>query len=292
MYNYNLSGPRSTVLSLANQASTYEHGGVTSPELCNVNSSLGQNQFQIAAGGSPERHRLRSNDALHYISQMLIEDIDERVDICQGEASLQAAEKPFLDLLGQVQPPVTSWSSLHNNNQIDNPDKSRTSCYKRLWSTSFDDLEARLAGIGGQVYRDLMERRTSTTYWLDAYSLFIASCPFDRTSYYFANQAILDVSQGKPRVHIVDFGISFGFQWPLMIQKFAQQEEGAPKLWITGIDVPQPGFLPCKMIEETGKRLADYANMFKVPFQYQGIAASRWKTIKIEDLNLTRMKFS
>ena len=40
------------------------------------------------------------------------------------------------------------------------------------------------------------------------------------------------------------------------------------------------------MIEETGKRLADYANMFKVPFQYQGIATSRWETIKIEDLNI------
>ena len=92
-------------------------------------------------------------------------------------------------------------------------------------------------------------------------------------SYYFANQAILDVSKGQPRVHIVDFGIDFGFQWPLMIQRFAQQEEGAPKLRITGIDVPQPGFRPCETIEETGKRLADYANMFKVPFQYHGIVA-------------------
>ncbi|XBJ06880.1 hypothetical protein VPH35_012470 [Triticum aestivum] len=71
-----------------------------------------------------------------------------------------------------------------------------------------------------------------------------------------------------------------------MIQRFAQQEEGAPKLRITGIDVCQPGFRPCEMIEETGKRLADYANMFKVPFQYQGIATSRWDTIKIDDINI------
>ena len=159
-------------------------------------------------------------------------------------------------------------------------------CTQRLAFYLADGLRARLAGTGGQVYRNLMERRTSTTDWLDAHSLFVASCPFDRTSYYFASQAILDVSQGKPRVHIVDFGIGFGFQWPLMIQKFAQQEEGAPKLRITGIDVPQSGFRPCEMIEETGKRLADYANLFKVPFQYQGIAASRWETIKIEDLNI------
>jgi hypothetical protein len=131
-----------------------------------------------------------------------------------------------------------------------------------------------------------MERRTSATDWLEAYSILIAACPFKRASYYFANQTILDVSQRQPRVHIVDFGISFGFQWPLMIQMFARQEWGAPKLRITGIEVPRPGLRPCEMIEETGKRLADYANMFNVPFQYQGIAASRWDAIKIEDLNI------
>ncbi|KAF6981911.1 hypothetical protein CFC21_000359 [Triticum aestivum] len=505
MYNYDLSGPPSTVLSPANQASTDLLGGVTGPGLCSVNSSLGQNQFQIGAGCSPEHRQIRSNDALHYISQMLMEDVDERVDICQGEAAIQATEQPFRDILGQVYTPA-----LYSNNKQDSPDKSGTSCYKRLWSTSFsndcssyslvqplttplspdicnrslsqpnqplisvgwtsgsgfpnlhrqrsvdeenifapsidnvvicfkndilhisqlttkakvgergentifevadqrgwgifqgrsnkhhaittcaiirnenfdrvllcygrsdqirrlrermaetgsnntlkgwskgrqklwarkqqrqefvdirallfqcaqavaednhlfanellkkirehssadgdctqrlafylaDGLAARLAGTGGQVYRNLMERRTSRTDWLVAYSLFHASCPFDRTSHYFASQAILGVSQGQPRVHIVDFGIGFGLQWPLMIQRFSQQEEGAPKLRITGIDIPQPGLHPCEMIEETGKRLADYANMFKVPFQYQGIAASRWETIKIEDLNI------
>ncbi|KAF6992998.1 hypothetical protein CFC21_009946 [Triticum aestivum] len=496
MHNYDVSGPHSTVLSPANQAS--------------ANSSHGQNQFLIAAGGSPEHRQIRSNDALHYISQMLMEENDERVDICQGEAALQAAEKPFRDILGEVCVPATNRPPLHSNSKPDNADKSGTSCYKRLWSTSFsndcssysllqplttplspyicnsglslqkrpltsvgptsgfgfpalhchggvdeenmfapnidklemyledgilyisqltmkakvgersknailevanqrdifqgrsnkhhaittcaiirsenfdrvllcygrksfdlitrlqermaeegnknsqkgrskgcrklwarkqprkelvdlrtllvhcaqavaqdnhllasellkkirqhssadgdctqrlafylaDGLEARFGGIGSHVYGNLMERRTSAADWFEAYRLFIAACPFIRASYYFANQTILDVSQRQPRVHIVDFGIDFGFQWPLMIQKLAQREEGAPKLRITGIEVPQPGFHPCKMIEETGKRLADYANMFKVPFQYQGIAAARWETVKIEDLNI------
>ncbi|XBJ06878.1 hypothetical protein VPH35_012468 [Triticum aestivum] len=496
MYNYDLSGPHSTVLSPANQASTYLLGGVTSPGLCSVNSSLGQNQFQIGAGCSPEHLQIRSNDALHYISQMLMEGVDERVDICQGEAALQDAEKPFRDILGEVYAPATNWPPLHSNNKPDNSDKSGTSRYKRLWSTSFsndhssynvlqplatplspytcnrsllpnhplvtvgwtsgsdfialncqrgveeeqmfapsidklvinlkneilyisqlttkakvgemsentifevadqrggdifqgrsnkhhaittcaiirnenfdrvllcygskssdriarlrermagqgnknppkgrskgreklwarkqqrkesvdlrallvhcaeavaednhlfasellkkirqhssadgdcnqrlafylvDGLEARLAGIGSQVYRNLVERRTNTTDWVEAYSLLLEACPFKRV---------------QPRVHIVDFGISFCFQWPSMIQRFARQEGGAPKLRITGIEVPLPGFCPCEMIEETGKRLADYANMFNVPFQYQGIAASNWEAIKIEDLNI------
>ncbi|KAI5021073.1 hypothetical protein ZWY2020_054483 [Hordeum vulgare] len=518
--SYGMSGPLFLAQPTTTAASTYPHAAVTSPGLCSVNSSLGENQFQIATGGSPEHRRIRSNDALHYISQMLMEDVDETpVGVCQEEAAaLQAAEKPFRDILGPVYPPATNWQQLHSSNGTGNSGKSWTSRYKRLWSTSFGDndcssysvlqplttyplslytcnrsllslqkrplisvgptcrsgfpalhrqrggveeaptvapsidklviclengilsitrlttkakvggrsenaifevadpreewdvlegrsnkhlaftacaiirnenfdrillcygrkslgqiarpqrgmmaeegnkssmkgrskggqkvwqrkqprrelvdlrtllvhcaqamaehdhllasdllkkirqhssadgdctqrlafyladgLEARLAGIGSQVYRNLMERRTSSTDWLDACSHFLASCPFDRTSHYFASQAILDVSQGQPRVHIVDFGIGFGLQWPLMIQRFSLQEEGAPKLRITGIDVPQPGFHPYEMIEETGKRLADYAHMFKVPFQYQGIAASRWDTIKIQDLNI------
>ncbi|TVU18330.1 hypothetical protein EJB05_34420, partial [Eragrostis curvula] len=148
-----------------------------------------------------------------------------------------------------------------------------------------DGLEARLAGTGNQIYEKLMGKRTSVRDMLKAYRLFIAACPFTMVAYYFSNQTIVDVLEARPRVHIVDFGIVFGFQWPLLMQRLARRKGGPPKLRITGIDVPQPGFRPCKIIEETGKRLAEYAKMFDVPFQYQGIA-SRWENINIEDLKI------
>ncbi|KAL6864794.1 hypothetical protein ACP4OV_015945 [Aristida adscensionis] len=148
-------------------------------------------------------------------------------------------------------------------------------------------LEARLAGTGSQIYQKLMAKRTSATDMLKAYRLFIAACPFARVAYYFSNQTIADVLEGKSSVHIIDFGILFGFQWPSLIQRFAKREGGPPKVRITGINVPETGFRPCKMIEETGRRLAEYAEMFNVPFQYQGIT-SRWENICIEDLNIDK----
>ncbi|KAG0548709.1 hypothetical protein BDA96_01G190200 [Sorghum bicolor] len=146
-------------------------------------------------------------------------------------------------------------------------------------------LEARLAGTGSQMYQKLMEKRTRATDMLKAYRLFNAVCPFARVAYYFSNQTIADLLNGRPKVHIIDFGITLGFQWPSLIQRFAKQEGGPPKLRITGIDVPQPGFRPCAIIEATGKRLAEYAEMFNVPFEYQGIA-SQWEDICIENLNI------
>ncbi|GJM94335.1 hypothetical protein PR202_ga10973 [Eleusine coracana subsp. coracana] len=146
-----------------------------------------------------------------------------------------------------------------------------------------DALEARLAGTGSQMYKTLMGKRTSARDMLKAYRLFIAACPFTMGAYYFSNKTIINASEGRPRVHIIDFGIVFGFQWPLLIQRLVGRKDGPPKLRITGIDIPQPGFRPCKLIEETGKRLAEYAKMFNIPFQYQGIA-SRW-----EDINTLRI---
>ena len=159
---------------------------------------------------------------------------------------------------------------------------------QRLANYFVDALEARIAGTGSQIYQKLLAKRRNTTDMLKAYRLFIAACPFASVAYYYSNQTIVDELVGQPTVHIIDFGIAFGFQWPSLIQRFANREGGPPNLRITGIDVPERGFRPCKRIEETGKRLAEYAEMFNVPFQYQGVASRRWENICIKDLNIDK----
>lgn len=158
---------------------------------------------------------------------------------------------------------------------------------QRLANCFADGLEARLAGTGSQIYHTLVAKRTTATDILKAYHLYIAACPFKKVSHFFSNQTILNVAEKASRVHIIDFGIYFGFQWPCLIQRLAGRAGGPPKLRITGIDVPQPGFRPTEQIEETGRRLADYAGSFKVPFEYQGIA-SKWETIRVEDLKIDK----
>lgn len=87
------------------------------------------------------------------------------------------------------------------------------------------------------------------------------------------------------RIHIIDFGIYFGFQWPSLIEHLAKRSGPTPRLRITGIEVPKPGFRPTEQVEETGRRLREYANSFGVPFDYQGIAKKR-ETIRVEDLQI------
>ncbi|KAF8006115.1 hypothetical protein BT93_K0426 [Corymbia citriodora subsp. variegata] len=157
---------------------------------------------------------------------------------------------------------------------------------ERLAHYFANGLEARLAGTGSQIYRGLVNKKTTATDMLNAYHLYLAACPFQRYSDAVSTMTILDIVGDKTRIHIIDFGILYGFRWPALIQ-YLSERPCPTKLRITGIDLPQPGFRPAERVKETGLRLAKYAESFKVPFEYNAIA-KRWELIKLEELKIER----
>ncbi|KAI3474484.1 hypothetical protein Pfo_029345 [Paulownia fortunei] len=161
---------------------------------------------------------------------------------------------------------------------------------QRLAHYFADGLEARLTGCGSQIYKALVNKRTTAADYVKAYYTFLASAPFKKISNFTTNMTIMTKTQKAMRVHVIDFGILYGFQWPTFIQRIARREGGPPKLRITGIDFPQPGFRPAERVEDTGRRLAHYAKTFNVPFEYNAIA-QKWETIKIEDLKIEEDEF-
>ncbi|KAJ8750575.1 hypothetical protein K2173_015736 [Erythroxylum novogranatense] len=148
-------------------------------------------------------------------------------------------------------------------------------------------LETRLAGTRAPTYTPLLSNKTPAVDILRAYQVFVKACPFKRMSNFFANRTIIKFSEKATRLHIIDFGILYGFQWPCLIQRLSERTGGPPKLRITGIELPQPGFRPAERVEETGRRLARYCERFNVPFEYN-VIAQKWETIKYEDLKIDR----
>ncbi|KAK9062952.1 hypothetical protein SSX86_016822 [Deinandra increscens subsp. villosa] len=145
-------------------------------------------------------------------------------------------------------------------------------------------LEARMAGSGTEIYNTLLSRPTAVDV-LKSYHLYLSCCPFLKISNFFSNKTILHAAENKKKLHIVDFGILYGFQWPCFIQRLSKRPGGPPELRITGIDFPCPGFRPSQRVEETGSRLANYAETFNVPFKFKAIAKN-WETITLDDLDL------
>ncbi|XP_078169032.1 scarecrow-like protein 14 [Carex rostrata] len=156
---------------------------------------------------------------------------------------------------------------------------------QRLACILADGLEARLAGTRSAAYRQYVTRKVCTIDYLKANYMCSRVSPAPRLGYHFANESILSAISNATKIHVVDFGITFGFQWPSLIQSLTKRKGGPPKLRITGVDLPQPGFHPAERINETGRRLEDYARSFGVPFEYQGIA-SHWESVCIDDLSI------
>ncbi|KAM7258412.1 hypothetical protein ACFE04_014153 [Oxalis oulophora] len=159
---------------------------------------------------------------------------------------------------------------------------------QRLAHFFANGLEARLAGSGPEIkhfFISLFPKKTAFDM-LKAYKEYLYSCPFKKLSIFFAIKMILDEAENGKTLHIVDFGISYGFQWPMLIQHLVTISNRPSKLRITGIEFPQPGFRPAERIEETGRRLAKYCERFDVPFEYHAIASQHWETIRVEDINI------
>ncbi|XP_068339129.1 uncharacterized protein [Pyrus communis] len=161
---------------------------------------------------------------------------------------------------------------------------------QRLAHFFANGLEARMAGTGTgtQKFYTSIVKRSSAVDMLKSYQVYLSACPSKRMCMLFKNKMILKMAEKATTLHIVDFGILYGFQWPILIQHLSKRRGGPPKLRITGIEVPQPGFRPAEWIEETGRRLARYCERFNVPFEYNAIASQDWESIQLEDLKTER----
>ncbi|KAI9195151.1 hypothetical protein LWI28_012229 [Acer negundo] len=109
------------------------------------------------------------------------------------------------------------------------------------------------------------------------------SSPFgdgtERLAHYFANGLEARLA-----------GTGTSFYSPAIVNRSTRQSfrhGGPPKIRITGIEFPQPGFRPAERIEETGHRLKRVAEACNVPFEYHAIA-QKWETIQLEDLKIDR----
>ncbi|KAG6473724.1 hypothetical protein ZIOFF_067641 [Zingiber officinale] len=76
------------------------------------------------------------------------------------------------------------------------------------------------------------------------------------------NQAILEAFAGCRRVHVVDFGMRQGLQWPALLQALALRPRGPPSFRLIGIGPPEPD--NSDSLQEVGWKLAQLAETIRV----------------------------
>lgn len=136
-----------------------------------------------------------------------------------------------------------------------------------------DSLAARVVDAVGELQAAQLANRQryqpSGNESQGAYLSFNQITPFVRFSHLTANQAILEAIQGSDRVHVVDFEIMHGVQWPPLMQALAERSGGPPHLRISGTGSD------ADVLEQTGDRLMKFAASLGLPFEFRAICANR-----------------
>ena len=124
--------------------------------------------------------------------------------------------------------------------------------------------------LARRIYRYYPQDDPSLTDLLQMH--FYETCPYLKFAHFTANQAILEAFSGKKRVHVIDFSMNQGMQWPALMQALALRPGGPPAFRLTGIGPPAPD--NTDRLQEVGWKLAQLAETIHVEFEYRGFVAN------------------
>ncbi|OWM71994.1 scarecrow-like protein 28 [Punica granatum] len=98
--------------------------------------------------------------------------------------------------------------------------------------------------------------------------------PIPKFVHFTSNEILLRAFEGKDRVHIIDFDIKQGLQWPGLFQSLASRANPPSHVRITGIGDSKQELI------ETGERLSSFAEALNLPFEFHPVVD------RLEDVRL------
>ncbi|KAE8683804.1 Scarecrow-like protein 28 [Hibiscus syriacus] len=98
--------------------------------------------------------------------------------------------------------------------------------------------------------------------------------PILKFVHFTSNEILLRAFEGKDRVHIVDFDIKQGLQWPSLFQSLASRTNPPSHVRVTGIGESK------QELNETGNRLLGFAEALNLPFEFHSVVD------RLEDVRL------
>ncbi|KAK7285260.1 hypothetical protein RJT34_20025 [Clitoria ternatea] len=126
--------------------------------------------------------------------------------------------------------------------------------------------------LARRIYRIFPEETLDSSFSDVLHMHFYESCPYLKFAHFTANQAILEAFATAGRVHVIDFGLRQGMQWPALMQALALRPGGPPSFRLTGIGPPQNDNTDA--LQQVGWKLAQLAQTIGVQFQFRGFVCN------------------
>ncbi|KAL3838684.1 hypothetical protein ACJIZ3_023275 [Penstemon smallii] len=109
---------------------------------------------------------------------------------------------------------------------------------------------------------------------------FYETGPYLKFAHFTANQAILEAFGNASKVHVIDFSLKQGMQWPALMQALALRPGGPPSFRLTGIGPHQPDNNDA--LQQVGWKLARLAEEVGIEFEFRGFVASSLADLDVE----------
>lgn len=134
--------------------------------------------------------------------------------------------------------------------------------------------------------------------FLTAFQLLQDMSPYIKFGHFTANQAIIESVACDRRIHIIDYDIMEGVQWAALMQDLVSKNDGLPPPHLRVTALARAGGKQVINVQETGRRLIDFANSIGQPFSFSQcrldssdkLCASRIKLVKGEALVVNIMR--
>lgn len=156
---------------------------------------------------------------------------------------------------------------------------------QRLGAYLLEGLRARLESSGSVIYKSLKCEQPTSKELMSYMHILYQICPYWKFAYVTANVVIAEAMANESRIHIIDFQITQGTQWHLLIQFLANRPSRPPSIRITGVDDSQSFHARGGGLQIVGQRLSDFAKSCGVPFEFH-IAAMSGCEVQRENLRL------
>ncbi|KAJ9167131.1 hypothetical protein P3X46_021803 [Hevea brasiliensis] len=135
-----------------------------------------------------------------------------------------------------------------------------------------DGLSARLLTRQSPFYGMIMKEPTSEEEFLAFTDLYRVS-PYYQFAHFTANQAIIEAFEKEEEsnnraLHVIDFDVSYGFQWPSLIQSLSEKATSGNRILLQITSYGRS----LEELQETESRLVSFSKGFRnLVFEFQGL---------------------